>query len=132
MSGRRQVVAMVREAEEHLREFDFKEAAELYAVAADLVEERGDPGDRERARDLRGLARRALVADWTQRRYPETHVRLDNIVALAPVRKRGGRLLYDADADPHSFIVTLPWPNAIGAVSLHVRVSRRGRLRRSG
>ena len=125
---RRQIAAMIREAEERLAEYDFVEAADLYTIIADVVEERVGQGlaHETAAAGFRTLANRARVAAWYQRRFPEIHLAMTSVHALVRTRRQGGRLLWVGE--PNVFVVD---PGFIsGGPTVHVRISRRGTIRK--
>ena len=98
-------------AQELASEYRYEEAADTYFVAADLAEELGEP---ERARFARMHARACLVVVWAKKRWPTSSI-TKNHIRPCPTRSPRDEIV--------RFLIRFDRP-------IHVRIDRRGRIRR--
>ena len=106
---------LLADATELVRAKRFRDAAAAYAVAADLAEELGE---RDVARLTRTNARRYLVVDWAQRRWPAEGISADDV-------GRRWRHPEDVHKEEREFAVRR---SGLASRWIVVSVSRRGRV----
>lgn len=90
-------------------------AAEYYAVAADETEEAGHAFS---AFLLRASARRMLVLEWAERRWPDDEIDLNSVWPIRETRQGLAQEVTLFDVRPHG-----------GRKTYRVRVDERGHIR---
>lgn len=82
---------LIQRASSARQELRFAEAAEKFAVAADLAEETGHP---TLAQSARNMARRALVVAWARTKWPRSDLRDGDVHIDRSESSKGGEIRY--------------------------------------